>query len=58
MVLKEPWWLEYYRRGRFPCCFTCANFVDNVCQVWDQTPPQEFAEAMGKCDEWEDEIPF
>lgn len=41
------------------CCHTC-DFYDSEgnCQYFEMRPPDDFAETVGRCEVWLEEIPF
>lgn len=48
------------------CCVNCDNYVGQYgyweegarCRLFEQSPPQEFAEAENECPAWLQMIPF
>ena len=52
-------WREWYEAGPPRCCHTCENYGnDGLCVEFFMTPPPEFAEAVGECPSWMQEVPF
>ena len=52
-------WREWDRAGPPRCCHTCENYGhDGMCVEFFMKPPPEFAEAVGECPKWEQEVPF
>lgn len=52
-------WKEWLRAGPPRCCHTCEHFeIDGRCAIFKMTPPDEFIQMVGKCDQWKQEIPF
>jgi len=63
MKHKEPQFVTLWRdkiQDPTPqCCHTCDNYLDDgKCWEFDSLPPKEFAESIGVCDKWFEEIPF
>ena len=52
-------WREWDRAGPPRCCHTCENYgTDGLCVEFFMKPPPEFAEAVGECPKWEQEVKF
>lgn len=51
---------EFYRYKEPPkCCHTCDFYMDDGnCQIYNMTPPEEFAAQEGQCDKWQEVITF
>jgi hypothetical protein len=50
---------EWMRAGPPKCCHTCDHFTQSGnCLAFDMQPPDEFAETVGECPRWIQEIPF
>lgn len=47
--LKEPNWLPHYKTGLLKNCFTCSYFNNPVCELYNQEPPEEFANSFNEC---------
>ena len=59
----EPDFVTDYKRwlaaGPPRCCHTCEHYgVDGLCVEFFMKPPPEFAEAVGECPKWEQEVQF
>ena len=59
----EPDFVTDYKRwlaaGPPRCCHTCEHYgVDGLCVEFFMQPPPEFAEAVGECPKWEQEVQF
>jgi hypothetical protein len=59
----EPDFVTDYKRwlaaGPPHCCHTCEHYgVDGLCVEFFMQPPPEFAEAVGECPKWEEEVQF
>ena len=59
----EPDFVTDYKRwlaaGPPRCCHTCEHYgVDGLCVEFFMKPPPEFAEAVGECPQWMQEVPF
>ena len=60
---KEPeyivQWREWMRAGPPKCCHTCEHYSkEGYCYQYKMTPPPEFADSVGECKDWIQEIPF
>ena len=52
-------WREWMRAGPPKCCHTCEHYSkEGYCYQYKMTPPKEFAESIGECKYWIQEIPF
>jgi hypothetical protein len=50
---------EWVNAGPPRCCHTCEMYgTDGLCTEFFMEPPAEFAEAVGECSKWMQEIPF
>jgi len=58
-VLKEPEWAKRYNNGEgLACCWTCVNYKDGKCKVFNAAPPDEYKNQFDKCDSYDDGVPF
>ena len=63
MRYKEPKfvteWKDAIKQEPPRCCHTCENYLgDGSCQIFNMVAPEDFAEAVGVCSDWERAIPF
>ncbi len=59
----EPDFVTDYKRwlaaGPPRCCHTCEHYGnDGLCTEFFMTPPAEFADTVGECPSWIQEVPF
>lgn len=41
------------------CCHTCWHYTNNgFCKVFEQHPPEQFANEVNQCQTWEQDVPF
>lgn len=62
MLYKTPGFIhEWYNRKPPKCCHTCEHFMsqDGMCIKFDQIVPEQFAQEIDQCGEWQElRIPF
>lgn len=52
-------WREFARLGPPRCCYTCDYFDQSgVCEMYNETPPEEFTRAVDRCEHWIQEFDF
>lgn len=50
---------EWMKAGPPPCCHNCDHYsADGRCFAFSMEPPAEFVNSYGKCEKWEQELPF
>jgi hypothetical protein len=52
-------YFEWLKAGPPKCCHTCEYYdKKGRCIEFNAEPDKDFAEAVGECDSWMQEIPF
>ena len=58
-IYKLPdWYIAIVNANGIKFCHNCKHFTGNHCNHYDMQPPQEFADSVGMCQDWEDDPGF
>ncbi len=58
-MIKKPKIISDWESSYPHVCWNCETYDKNgVCGKFEETPPADFLETSGACDQWEMDIPF
>lgn len=57
---KKPTFLIEIEKMKEPkCCHTCWSYDERgTCVIFRMNPPEDFAQSLDQCEEWELNAPF